>query len=141
VPPLVAYLGATLWQGSGVRLVAVGLAALVPVPLATGAVAAPGGVSGLRGLVMQGPTRPVCVVDEPCEEPAAGILLQFKRDSKLVAEVKTTRAGRYSVTLRAGSYVVQVRRRPVGAGLSPRVVRVPRGRIARVDFHLDTGIQ
>jgi hypothetical protein len=31
--------------------------------------------------------------------------------------------------------------RPVGMGLAPRVVRVPRGRIARVDFHLGTGTQ
>jgi hypothetical protein len=90
---------------------------------------------------MQGPTKPVCRVDEPCDVPAAGILLQFKRDGTVVAEVKTTRAGRYSVTLRAGPYAVQVPRRRVGAGLSPRVVRVPRDRIARIDFHLDTGIQ
>jgi SAM-dependent methyltransferase len=41
----------------------------------------------------------------------------------------------------AGSYAVRVPRRRVGTGLSPRVVRVPRGRIARVDFHLDTGLQ
>jgi hypothetical protein len=124
-----------------VRLLAVGLAVLVPVPLASGAVVAPGNVSGLRGLVMQGPTKPVCRVDEPCDVPAAGILLQFKREGRVVAEVKTTRAGRYSVTLRAGSYAVRMPRRRVGAGLSPRLVRVPRGRIARVDFHLDTGIQ
>jgi hypothetical protein len=90
---------------------------------------------------MQGPTKPVCAVDKSCEAPAAGILLQFKRDGKVVAEVKTTRAGRYSVTLRPGPYAVRVARRRVGAGLTPRVVRVPRGRIARVDFHLDTGIQ
>ena len=123
------------------RRVVVGLVALVPVLPASGAVLAPTSVSGLRGLVMQGPTKPVCPVDEPCEAPAAGILLQFKRDGKVVAEVKTTRAGRYSVRLRAGRYSVQVAHRRVGAGLSPRVVHVPRGRIARVDFHLDTGIQ
>jgi hypothetical protein len=29
----------------------------------------------------------------------------------------------------------------VGTELRPRVVQVPRGRIARVDLHLDTGIQ
>jgi hypothetical protein len=97
-------------------------------------------VSGLRGLVMQGPTGPVCR-DDPCEEPAAGIVLQFRRDGKVVAEVKTTMAGRYSVRLRAGSYAVKTPRRRVGTGLTPRVVRVPRGRIARVEFHLDTGIQ
>jgi len=98
-------------------------------------------VSGLRGVVMQGPTKPVCRSDDPCEEPAPGILLDFRRDGKVVAEVKTTRLGTYSVRLRAGSYAVVVPHRRVGRGLSPRVVRVPRGRIARVDFHLDTGLQ
>jgi hypothetical protein len=36
---------------------------------------------------------------------------------------------------------VKAPQRRVGTGLTPRVVRVPRGRIARVDFSLDTGIQ
>jgi hypothetical protein len=98
-------------------------------------------VSGLRGLVLQGPTAPVCRTDDPCEEPAREIRLQFRRGGKVVAEVNTTKAGRYSVRLRAGSYVVTSPRRRVGTGLTPRVVQVPRGRIARVDFHLDTGIQ
>jgi hypothetical protein len=98
-------------------------------------------VSGLRGVVMQGPTGPVCHADDPCEKPAGGVLLQFRRSGKVVAEVKTTSAGRYSVKLRAGSYAVKAPRRPIGTGLTPRAVRVPRGRIARVNFHLDTGIQ
>jgi hypothetical protein len=123
------------------RLVAVGLVALAPALPAYGAAVPSRSASGLHGLVLQGPTRPVCSADDPCEAPAAGILLQFKRDGMVVGAVKTTPAGRYSVALPAGRYVVQVTRRRVGAGLSPRVVRVPRGRIARVDFHLDTGIQ
>ena len=90
---------------------------------------------------MQGPTKPVCVSDDACEEPARGILLQFTRDGKMVAEGKTTNAGTYSVRLKAGSYAVRVPRRRIGTGLTPRVVRVPRGRVARVDFHLDTGLQ
>jgi hypothetical protein len=98
-------------------------------------------VSGLRGLVMQGPTKPVCRMDDPCEAPARGILLDFRRNGTLIAEVKTTRLGTYSVRLNPGSYAVRVPRRRVGTGLSPRVVRVPRGRIARIDFHLDTGLQ
>jgi hypothetical protein len=123
-----------------VGFIAIGLVALVPLfslagsPVATQA-------SGLRGLVMQGPTGPVCRSDDSCEEPAGGIFLQFRRGGRVVAEVKTTRAGRYTVRLRAGSYAVKTPRRRVGSGLTPRVVRVPRGRIARVDFHLDTGIQ
>jgi len=121
-------------------LAAVGLVALATPLLSVGG-AAGTQVSGLRGLVLQGPTAPVCRSDDSCEEPARGLLLQFRRGGKVVAEVKTTRAGRYSVRLRAGSYVVTVPRRRVGTGLTPRVARVPRGRVARLDFHLDTGIQ
>jgi hypothetical protein len=119
---------------------AIGLVVLVTTFTAAGAAAARH-VSGLRGLVMQGPTKPVCRTDDPCEEPARGILIEFRRDGKVAAEVKTTRSGTYSIRLRPGSYAVHVPGRRVGTGLSPRVVRVPRGRLARVDFHLDTGLQ
>jgi hypothetical protein len=74
-------------------LAAVGLVALATPMLSFGGAAATQ-VSGLRGLVLQGPTAPVCRSDDSCEEPARGILLQFRRGGKLVAEVKTTRAGR-----------------------------------------------
>jgi hypothetical protein len=121
-------------------LAAVGLVALATPMLSFGGAAATQ-VSGLRGLVLQGPTAPVCRSDDPCEEPARGILLRFRRGGKVVAEVKTTRAGRYSIRLRPGSYAVTSPRRRVGTGLTPRVARVPRGRIARLDFHLDAGIQ
>jgi len=121
-------------------LAALCLAALVPMFTFTGAAV---GIhaSGLRGVVMQGPTRPVCRANDPCEAPARGVLLQFSRAGKIVAQVKTTQTGKYSVKLRAGSYAVKVPRRRVGTGLTPRVVRVLRGRIAEIDFHLDTGIQ
>jgi hypothetical protein len=122
------------------RLSVIGLVALMTAFASSGATAA-SHVAGLRGLVLQGPTKPVCRSDDPCEEPARGILLAFTRDGKVVAQVKTTSSGTYSVRLKAGSYTVRVPRQRVGTGLSPRVVRVPRGRIARVDFHLDTGRQ
>ncbi len=117
----------------------IGLVALMTAFTSSGAAAA-SHVAGLRGVVMQGPTKPVCI-DDPCEEPARGILLEFTRDGKVVAQVKTTNTGTYSVRLKAGSYAVRVPRQRIGTGLSPRVVHVPRGRIARVDFHLDTGRQ
>ena len=109
--------------------------------LSLGAAPAATPVSGVRGVVLKGPTAPVCRTDDPCEKPARGILLRFTRAGKVVAEVKTTSAGRYSVRLRAGFYSVKAPGRRVGTGLTPRVVRVFRGRIARVDFHLDTGMQ
>jgi hypothetical protein len=98
-------------------------------------------VSGLRGIVMRGPTKPVCTETEPCEAPAAGVLLRFARSGRIVARVQTNGAGAYRVLLRPGRYAVTTRQRGPGSGLTPNVVRVPAGRIARVDLHLDTGIQ
>ena len=103
-----------------------------------GASAATTRVSGLRGLVLR--SAPVCRTDS-CEEPASGVLLRFTRAGRVVTTVKSTSSGRYSVRLRAGTYRVKAVARPIGTGLAPRVVRVPRGRMARVDFHLDTGAQ
>jgi hypothetical protein len=124
-----------------VSLAAVGLAALATPMLLLGGAPAATPVSGLRGIVLQGTRAPVCRTDDPCEEPARGILLRFTRAGRVVAEVKTTSTGRYSVRLRTGSYSVKAPGRRVGTGLTPRVVQVPRGRIGRIDFHLDTGIQ
>ena len=122
------------------RWVAAGFAALVPMLAFAGAAGARH-PSGLRGVVMQGPTKPVCLSDDSCERPAGGLVLQFERAGNVVAQVKTTETGRYSVRLPAGSYTVKAPRRRIGAGLTPKIVRVPRGAIAKVDFHLDTGIQ
>jgi hypothetical protein len=97
--------------------------------------------SGLHGVVLRGPTKPVCMESEPCEEPAAGVVLQFRRAGRLVAEVKTGRGGAYIVKLRPAVYSVITPRRRIGTGLTPRVVRVFAGRLTRVNFHLDTGIQ
>lgn len=103
--------------------------------------AVPGRVSGLRGIVMRGPTKPVCHKNESCEEPAGGLVLQFTRAGLVKAEVKTSRTGTYSVRLRPGRYGVRTAQRRPWTDLTPRVARVPRARIARVDFHLDTGLQ
>jgi hypothetical protein len=123
------------------RAVALTLAALVFGSMLAGAAAAPGVASGLRGVVMRGPTKPVCSDTEPCEEPAAGVVLRFSRANVVVARVKTGNAGGYRVKLRPGRYAVTTPNRRPGAGLTPRVVRVPIGRVGRADFHLDTGLQ
>jgi hypothetical protein len=124
------------------RVVGITLAALAFGSALAGAAAPSRLTSGLRGVVMRGPTKPVCDDTEPCEEPAAGVVLRFRRGDVVVARVTTAGAGGYRVRLRPGRYGVTTpsTRRP-GAALSPRVVRVPTGRIARVDFHIDTGIQ
>jgi hypothetical protein len=123
-----------------VRVVAVSVVALVLGSGLAGAADTTVTKSGLRGVVMRGPTKPVCDETDPCEEPAAGIVLRFTRNGVVVARVRTGSAGGYRVKLRPGRYGVTTRRRP-GVGFSPAVVRVPSGRVARVDFHLDTGLQ
>jgi hypothetical protein len=100
-----------------------------------------GSPSGLRGVVMQGPTRPVCTEFDPCERPAVGLVLQFKRVDRVVAQVRTRAGGAYVVRLRPGTYVITTTRRGIGKGITPRLVKVPSGRFARVNLHLDTGIQ
>ena len=99
------------------------------------------GESGLRGVVLRGPTSPVCRVDEPCEAPAANIVLVFKQAGQVVGRTTTGPRGGYRIGLRPGRYAVTTTRRTIGSGLTPRVVVVPRDRFARVDLHLDTGIQ
>jgi len=90
---------------------------------------------------MRGPITPVCTVGVPCSEPAAGVVLVFSRAGGVVARTVTGRNGGYRLTLRPGRYNVRTTTRTLGSGLSPRAVLVPRHRVARVDFDLDTGIR
>jgi hypothetical protein len=97
--------------------------------------------SGLHGVVMRGPTQPVCQVGRPCSAPAVGAVLVFSRDGSVAARVKAGAGGRYSLRLAPGAYAVRVQPAPtIGTGLRPRQVRVARGVLARVDFFVDTGI-
>ena len=120
-----------------VRILAFALTALALAAPATPATSP----SGLRGIVMRGPITPVCRVGVPCDEPAADVVLVFSQSGRVVARTTTGRNGGYRLTLRPGRYGVRTAKRTLGSGLSPRIVVVPRCRVARVDFDLDTGIR
>jgi hypothetical protein len=91
---------------------------------------------------MEGPITPVCRVDVPCDRPVAGLVLEFRRAGRVVARARTTAKGTYRIMLRAGPYAVTtVPRRRIGTGLTPKSVRVPKARVGRRDFHLDTGLR
>jgi hypothetical protein len=96
----------------------------------------------LTGLVKRGPIAPVCVAEQPCDEPAKNVTLLFSRNGTVVARVVTDGQGRYRRSLPAGVYVV---RRPAAATLDrklePNRVRVYAGRVRNVDFSIDTGIR
>jgi hypothetical protein len=86
----------------------------------------------LHGVVMRGPTKPVCEMATPCSEPAALVVLDFHgRGGDVLA--RTDAQGRYSVRLRPGRYIVRLAR----IAPSALVVRTS----MRADFNIDTGIR
>jgi len=111
------------------------LLALVPTATASSQ------TSGLRGIVTLSPTRPVCIEGQPCSKPAAGVVLVFRHTGRAAVSVKTRADGWYRVALAPGTYTIVAPRYRVGSGVTPRTVRVPKGRMARVDLEIDTGIQ
>jgi hypothetical protein len=98
--------------------------------------------SGLRGLVSRGPIMPVCMVDQPCDEPAANVRLVFLRNGEVVSRARTGATGWYRVALAPGLYAVRLPGKPaLGRIVKPQTARVLRGRYSRVDFSIDTGIR
>jgi hypothetical protein len=118
------------------RISAAALAAL-----ALGGAAGAGEGSGLFGVVRRGPITPVCVYERPCSAPAPGVSLVFSRSSREVARTKSAQDGSYRVTLAPGLYRVRALVNARSRVLKPFEVRVPAGRLTRVNFLLDTGIR
>jgi len=98
-------------------------------------------VGGLHGVVMRGPTTPVCRIGMPCNEPAVGAVLVFARAGHATVRVRVGAGGRYSVRLAPGTYTVGEKPASKIGGLRPRLVGVVRGVSRRVDFFIDTGIR
>ena len=96
----------------------------------------------LHGVVMRGPTMPVCQVGVPCSAPAVGAVLVFSHDRRIVARVRAGERGRYSVRLRPGSYTVRLASKPrIGFGLAPRAITLRAVVSVRLNFSIDTGIR
>jgi hypothetical protein len=96
--------------------------------------------SGLYGVVMRGPIAPVCVAEQPCSKPAAGVKLFFTRKGT-VTSVVTSSLGRYRIALAPGTYAVRAGTTTgIGRGLEPRTVAVRTG-WKRQAFSIDTGIR
>jgi hypothetical protein len=99
-------------------------------------------LSGLTGLVTRGPITPVCRIDTPCDEPASRVVLAFTNTRGATFTTRTTDTGRYRITLAPGRYRVRTRQPSLFERVpKPSEVVVPRGRYARVNFTIDTGIR
>jgi hypothetical protein len=93
----------------------------------------------VHGVVMRGPTKPVCEMATPCSERAAHVNLVFHRPGADVVAT-TDGQGRYSIRLRLGTYTVRtMQKMSIGRGIAPTrlVVRAA----MRADFDIDTGIR
>jgi hypothetical protein len=110
--------------------------------LGYGDLAAGTGRSGLRGIVERAPIRPVCAVEQECSAPAKHIQLTFVRAGYRSGVTRTDATGHYRIALAPGTWAVQTAAAPkIGAGISPRSVRVYAARFRVVDFTIDTGIR
>jgi hypothetical protein len=93
-------------------------------------------------VAVRGPISPVCMVDVPCEGPAAGVRIVVSRNGLVVARRVADRDGRAHVTCAPGRYRVKV---SYAGGVAPqvrsRLVRVYDNRTVRVRFSFDTGIR
>lgn len=97
-------------------------------------------LSLLYGVVVRGPTTPVCMTGRPCTEPAVGAVLVFSRDG-VSKRVRVGSYGRYTVRLAPGTYTVRQAPMPkIGSGLRPDRV-VVRRTATRANFFVDTGIR
>ena len=124
------------------RSIAAALFAAAAILAPTAGVGAGESSSGLRGVVMRAPIRPVCAVDEPCSAPAKNTLLEFVRAGRRSVMTRTDGEGHYRVTLAPGAWTVRVPNAPrIGSGIAPKLVRVVAGRFRVVDFSIDTGIR
>jgi len=116
-------------------------AAMLTAPACAGSAGSGSGSSGIRGLVLRGPTQPVCTVGVPCEEPAAGAVLAITRAGRIVARERTDAAGRFRVSLAPGRYTVITTGARIGQMAPSTTALVPRGRYVRVTLRIDTGIR
>jgi hypothetical protein len=87
----------------------------------------------VHGVVMRGPTQPVCQLGKPCTEPARNVQLVFLHAGAVAARVRTGADGSYRVRLRRGVYTVRIAKQSV--------VRFTLRATQRLDFELDTGIR
>jgi Carboxypeptidase regulatory-like domain len=95
-------------------------------------------LSGLTGVVSRGPVTPVCRAGEQCSKPYAHATLFFSR-AGITRRVTTDDQGAYRIGLPPGRYDVRVRGARFGS--KPALAVVPRGRYAKLNVFVDTGIR
>jgi len=100
--------------------------------------------SGVRGIVLLGPTCPVVTEESPCpDRPLADTQIQVLRGGVEVASVRSGDDGRFEVALEPGHYVLQAMVEAGGPGMFAKPLEVDVSANAWVDVavSVDTGIR
>ena len=98
--------------------------------------------SGIRGLVVLGPTCPVERPGQTCVRPyQATIVSRSAATNRFVARVRSSASGRFRIALVPGSYVLVPQSGRPFPRAAQRTVTVPSHRYANVVISYDTGIR
>ena len=120
------------------RLASCSVAASVLLSTAGAAHVAAAPATGVRGLVLRGPTKPVCPAEQPCTAPAKKVVLHFV-GKYTSGWTRTDATGHYALALVPGVYAVKIP--SAKFGYRPRGVTVRANRMSVLDITIDTGIR
>src|SRR5664279_921757 len=98
--------------------------------------------SGVRGQVLYGPTCPVQRPGAICERPYQATVVVSRTASRgTVARVRTSAAGRFTVRLRAGRYLVKVTSHTTFPRSWSQKVTVTAHHFTSLTIRIDSGIR
>jgi hypothetical protein len=99
------------------------------------------GSTGLEGTVLSGPTRPVCLVDQPCTAPFKSGF-EVRQTGQVVARFESDSDGHFLILLAPGTYSVSPdASAPLLARADAHQVTVGPGELTHVQLEFDTGIR
>jgi hypothetical protein len=97
--------------------------------------------TGLEGVMLRGPTRPVCQVDQPCTAPFKSGF-EVVHAGQTVARFESDAAGHFLVHLQPGTYIVSPdASAPLLTRAETHEVTVGPSGLTHVDLEFDTGIR
>ncbi|MGL4608806.1 MAG: hypothetical protein ACRCYY_03840 [Trueperaceae bacterium] len=99
--------------------------------------------TGLQGVVVRGPTQPVCIETEPCDDEPFAASFEVQQDDKVVSSFTSDEGGKFLVYVQPGVYtIVPGDDAPILFPTSQvREVEVLAGELTTVTLSFDTGIQ
>lgn len=100
--------------------------------------------SGVRGLVLLGPTCPVMQIDNPCpDEPYQAKLTVLTLDGQVVTRAASDAEGKFEIKLPEGDYILHAEN-PEGQALpyaDDTEFTVAADKFTEIEIHFDSGIR